>query len=103
MGVTSGDLESLAPYLSNNEWLGTAEKIVFDSFGKCAPFTSTFVLNNSSGWLYWLIHLANQPRARPVYNDVLHDNANHQAHFGRSGLSLNMFAYDPTKEGAMYL
>lgn len=89
--------------MSKNEWLGTAEKIVFDAFQGCAPFVSTFSLNNPEGWQYWLIHLSNVPRARQVYNDVLHDNSNHQAHFGRSGLSLNMFAFDPDMEGKIYL
>ena len=89
--------------LSKNEWLGTAEKIVFDAFQGCAPFVSTFSLNNPEGWQYWLIHFSNVPRARQVYNDVLHENASHQAHFGRSGLSLNMFAFDPDKIGRMYM
>ena len=103
LDIASGDLQSLTPHLSKNEWLGAAEKIVFDVFQGCAPFVSTFALNNPSGWRYWLIHLANQPRARQVYNDVLHDNANDQAHFGRSGLSLNMFAFDPANEGTRYM
>jgi hypothetical protein len=40
-------------------------------------------------------------RARQVYNDVLHNNASTQAHFGRSGL--NMLSYDPKEEGSLYL
>jgi len=48
-----------------------------------------------------MIHFANNYRARQVFNDVLHDNKTSQAHFGRSGL--NMLAYDPRDEGALYL
>lgn len=103
LGITSNNLAPLDGMLSKNEWLGTAEKIVFDAFQDCAPFVSTFSLNNPEGWQYWLIHFSNVPRARQVYNDVLHDNASHQAHFGRSGLSLNMFAYDPDQMGKMYM
>lgn len=79
--------------LSRPEWLGTAERLVFDVFKGCAPFVSPFSINNPEGWRYWLIHFANSPRARQVYNNVLHDNSSIQAHFGRSGL--DMLAYDP--------
>ena len=103
LGIPSGKFEDLKPLLSKNEWLGTAEQIVFETFQGCAPFVSPFSLNNPSGWKYWLIHFSNVYRARQVYNDVLHDNANHQVHFGRSGLSLNMFAFDPEKEGTLYM
>ena len=49
-----------------------------------------------------LIHFANAYRARQVYNNILHDNASLQAHFGRSGL--NMLSYDPRHdEGMLYL
>lgn len=41
-------------------------------------------------------------QARQVYNNILHDNASLQAHFGRSGL--NMLSYDPHHdEGMLYL
>ena len=82
--------------------LGTAEKIVFDAFRLCAPYVSPFSINNPGGWRYWLIHFANAYRARQVYNNILHDNASLQAHFGRSGL--NMLSYDPRHdEGTLYL
>jgi three-Cys-motif partner protein len=88
--------------LSNTEWLGTAEKLVFEAFKGCASFVSPFSINNPEGWRYWLIHFANNYRARQVYNNVLHDNSSSQAHFGRSGL--NMLAYDPDHEaGSLYL
>lgn len=41
------------------------------------------------------------PRARQVYNDILHANSNAQAHFGRAGLE--MFSFDPAREGKLYL
>jgi len=68
----------------------------------CAPYVSPFSINNPDGWRYWLIHFANAYRARQVYNNILHDNASLQAHFGRSGL--NMLSYDPRHdEGMLYL
>lgn len=94
LGITSKQIVSLqTAMLSRQEWLGAAERIVFDVFRGCAPFVSPFSINNPDGWRYWLIHFANSPRARQVYNNVLHDNSTIQAHFGRSGL--NMLAYDP--------
>ena len=102
LGVTSVDIGALSGLMSKNDWLGTAEKIVFDAFRLCAPYVSPFSINNPDGWRYWLIHFANAYRARQVYNNILHDNASLQAHFGRSGL--NMLSYDPRHdEGMLYL
>jgi hypothetical protein len=47
------------------------------------------------------MHFASSYRARQVYNDVLHQDGESQAHFGRSGL--NMLSYDPSEEGMLYL
>lgn len=83
-------------------WLGTAERIVFDTLSKCAPFVSPFSINKPNGWDYWLIHFANNYRARQVYNNVLHENSTFQAHFGRSGL--NMLSFAPSDEqGTLHL
>lgn len=102
LGLKSADIETLNGVMSKNDWLGTAEKIVFDVFRRCAPYVSPFSINNPDGWRYWLIHFANACRARQVYNNILHDNATLQAHFGRSGL--NMLSYDPRHdEGMLYL
>ena len=102
LGVTSADISALDGVMSKNDWLGTAENIVFDAFRLCAPYVSPFSINNPGGWRYWLIHFANAYRARQVYNNILHDNASLQAHFGRSGL--NMLSYDPRHEdGMLYL
>lgn len=102
LGLTSAGIDSLNGLMSKNDWLGTAEKIVFDAFRLCAPYVSPFSINNPGGWRYWLIHFANAYRARQVYNNILHDNASLQAHFGRSGL--NMLSYDPRHdEGMLYL
>ena len=88
--------------MSKREWLGTAERIVFDHFCECAPFVTPFSINNPGGWQYWFMHFAKSYRARQVYNDVLHENSNAQAHFGRSGLK--MLSYDPSQEGGfLYL
>lgn len=88
LGLTSNDIQALDALMSQKDWLGTAEKIVFDAFRLCAPYVSPFSINNPGGWRYWLIHFANAYRARQVYNNILHDNASLQAHFGRSGLNM---------------
>lgn len=96
------DLNALEEAMSRSAWLGAAERLVFEAFRACAPYVSPFSINNPLGWRYWLIHFANVPRARQVYNNILHENASAQAHFGRSGL--NMLAYDPSHETAgLYL
>ena len=93
------DLDNI---MSDKQWLGTAERIVFEAFRDCAPFVSPFSINNPEGWRYWLIHFSNNYRARQVYNNVLHENSSMQAHFGRSGL--NMLSYDPLHDnGSLYL
>lgn len=102
LGLPNSNTEVLNEVMSKNEWLGTAEKIVFDTFRLCAPYVSPFSINNSGGWRYWFIHFANVYRARQVYNNILHDNSIYQAHFGRSGL--NMLSYDPRHhEEILYL
>lgn len=101
-GIESVDLGALNGAMSKSNWLGGAERLVFETFRTCAPFVSPFSINNPGGWRYWLIHFANIYRARQVYNNVLHDNSTAQAHFGRSGL--NMLSYDPSHEdGSLYL
>jgi len=99
VGVDS--IDALQDVQGRNEWLGVAEKLIFDALQGYAKFVSPFSINNPEGWRYWLIHLAASPRARQVYNDILHSNASSQAHYGRSGL--NMLSYDPAKEGSLYL
>lgn len=101
LGITSGELSSFERLMSNDAWLGAMERTVFDTFRSCAPYVSPFSIHNPDGWRYWFIHLANNYRARHVYNNVLHDNATSQAHFGRSGL--NMLSYDPSQDGSLYL
>lgn len=101
LGVQSDDLNALEGLMSKQSWLGSAERVVFKAFSSCASFHSPFSIHNPEGWRYWLIHFANSYRARQEYNDVLHQNSNAQAHFGRSGL--NMLSYDPSQEGALYL
>lgn len=99
LGIAPEQITSLqTAMLSRREWLGAAERIVFDVFKGCAPYVSPFSINNPEGWRYWLIHFANSHRARQVYNNILHDNSSIQAHFGRSGL--DMLAYDPRHDTA---
>lgn len=99
LGLSINDVQALDTLMSRRDWLGTAEKIVFDAFRLYAPYVSPFSINNPDGWRYWLIHFAKSYRARQVYNNILHDNASLQAHFGRSGL--NMLSYDPRHNEAM--
>lgn len=94
-------LQNLDAPLNKDQWLGEAEKIVYSHYKYSAPYVSPFSINNPQGWRYWLMHFANSYRARQVYNDILHQDAESQAHFGRSGL--NMLAYDPQDEGQLYL
>jgi len=101
LGVTEQNLTGLQGAMSNSAWMGAAERIVFEALGTCAPFVSPFSINNPGGWRYWFVHFANSYRARQEYNDILHNNATTQAHFGRSGL--NMLSYDPRDEGTLYL
>lgn len=100
--IDSTNLGALNGAMSKSNWLGAAERLVFETFRTCAPFVSPFSINNPDGWRYWLIHFGNFYRARQVYNNVLHENSSAQAHFGRSGL--NMLSYDPSHEdGSLYL
>lgn len=101
LDVSRANLGELDGIMSRKEWLGTAERIVFDNLSSAAPFASPFSIHNPEGWRYWLMHFAKSPRARQVYNDILHENANAQAHFGRAGLE--MFSFDPSREGKLYL
>ncbi len=87
--------------VNKTEWLAGAEQIAFQYLKECALFVSPFSLNNPDGWQYWLMHFASSYRARQVYNNVLHQDGDTQAHFGRSGLS--MLSYDPQNDGQLYL
>jgi three-Cys-motif partner protein len=101
LGVSADDLRPLEAMMSNQAWLGTAERMVFEAFRACALYVSPFSINNPEGWRYWFIHFANSYRARQEYNNVLHQNSSMQAHFGRSGL--NMLTFNPGDGGSLYL
>ena len=100
LGIRLTNLDALDGVMTKTAWLGAAERLVFETLRSCAPYVSPFSIRNRGGWRYWMIHFANNYRARQVYNDVLHDNG-HLDHFGRSGL--NMLSYDPEQEGRLYL
>lgn len=100
-GLNQHQIEDISTQANKWEWRAAIERMVFESYQKCSPYVSPFAINNPDGWLYWLLHFANEPKARQVYNDLLHDNAGVQGHYGRSGL--NMLAYDPRNEGTDYL
>ena len=100
-GISDVALKDLDSIMNKDSWLGAAERVVFEAFRTCAPYVSPFSINNPDGWRYWLIHLANNYRARQVYNNILHKHSSAQAHFGRSGL--RMLHYDPDHErGSLY-
>lgn len=101
LGVSSEEVLELSRQPTTTQWLGTAERLVDRALKAPAPYASPFAINNPEGWEYWLVHLAKVRRARQVYNDVLHQNADMQAHFGRSGLQ--MLRHDPAREGQLYL
>lgn len=101
VGLETGDLKALEGQMNKSTWLGIAERLVFQAFKECAPYVSPFSINNPTGWKYWLIHFATSYKARQVYNNILHENSDAQAHFGRSGLK--MLSYDPTADGSLYL
>lgn len=101
LGISSTALSALDDIAGKNEWLGAAERLVFESFESVGPYNSPFSIRNPDGWRYWLIHFANNYKARQVYNDVLHANSTSQAHFGRAGL--NMLSYDSSDGGLLYL
>lgn len=101
LGVKTADISVLERRMSNNEFLGAAERLVDGAFKGCATYVSPFSIHNPTGWRYWLLHFANNVRARQEYNNILHKNSTMQAHFGRSGL--HMLSYDPRHEGALYL
>ncbi len=92
-GLSESDINNLDDKtLSRSEWLGFAERLVYYSLNDAGRFSSPFAIHNDKGWRYWLVHFANNYRARQVFNNVLHENASRQAHYGRSGLF--MLAYD---------
>ena len=89
-----------ATVLNKKEWLALVEKVIFSRLGELAPYSTPFSIHNKEGWRYWLLHFANSPRARQVFNDVLHENSSAQIHIGRSGL--RMLSAEPS-EGTPYL
>lgn len=75
--------------LERPEWLGEAERIVYEHLRACGQFVSPFSIENKGGgWTYWLMHFANNYRAREVYNNILHENERTQGHYGRAGLRM---------------
>lgn len=85
-GVSDYEINQLNDELSKKDWRGLVEKIVFESYKNCCHYVSPFAINNPKGWTYWLMHFANKPKAKQVYNDLLYENEGVQGHFGRSGL-----------------
>ncbi|WP_370677098.1 three-Cys-motif partner protein TcmP [Pleomorphomonas sp. PLEO] len=86
LGIEPSNMKALEGLLSKTAWLGAAERLVYETLKNCALYVSPFSIRNPNGWRYWMLHFANNYRARQVYNDVLHDNGQLD-HFGRSGLA----------------
>ena len=89
------------PAINKKEWLGYAEKIIYDALRDCGRYVSPFSVNNEAGWRYWLMHFSNAYRARQVFNDILHKHAGAQAHYGRAGL--DMLGYDSLGGKCLYV
>ena len=87
--------------ITTKERLGMAQNLVFEYLKSVANFVSPFAIHNKDGWEYWLIHIATNYRAREEYNNILHKNASHQAHFGAAGL--NMLGHKNENENQLYL
>lgn len=98
--IRQADMKALEGVMTKDEWLGAAERLVFDALKSCARYVSPFSIRNPKGWRYWMLHFANNYRARQEYNMVLH-SAGELAHFGRSGL--HMLHYNPDQDGKLYL
>ncbi|WP_374469541.1 three-Cys-motif partner protein TcmP [Phenylobacterium sp.] len=98
--ITPANMSALEGLMTKDEWLGAAERLVFDALKSCARYVSPFSIRNPKGWRYWMLHFANNYRARQEYNMVLH-GAGELAHFGRSGL--HMLHYNPAQDGRLYL
>lgn len=96
--VDPAHVDALDLVVSKDEFMGMMEKMAFDVFRGSAPFVSPFSIHNPDGWHYWYLHFAKSDRARQVYNDVLHDNSSHLAHYGRAGL--RMLTYTPKDQAA---
>ncbi|MEM7777343.1 MAG: three-Cys-motif partner protein TcmP [Pseudomonadota bacterium] len=101
IGLDASKWHEFEAVMSNDQWLGVAERLVFDTLSRCAQFVSPFSIQNPKGWRYWMIHFSGKARARQVYNNTLHNNSTAQAHFGRAGLE--MLSYNPNDEGQIYL
>lgn len=100
LGIGPSNMAGLEGVMTKSEWLGAAERLVYDALKSSAPYVSPFSIRNPEGWRYWMLHFANNYRARQEYNGVLHANGE-LAHFGRSGL--HMLDYNPANEGRLYL
>jgi three-Cys-motif partner protein len=51
-GIHGDDLSQLDGLMSKNTWLGAAERLVFESFRRCANYVSPFSIHNPDGWRY---------------------------------------------------
>lgn len=74
--------------IPNGRLLGEVENFLFSTFKDVAEYVSPFAIHEPGKWGYWWMHFANRVKARQVYNAVLHENSNHQVHYGRSGLQM---------------
>ncbi|KCZ61434.1 three-Cys-motif partner protein TcmP [Hyphomonas atlantica] len=100
-GVSVPSIDNVEECMTNQAWLGAAERTVYNAMSRFGVYVSPFSINNPTGWRYWLIHFAKKTRARQVYNNILHRNSSAQAHFGRAGL--DMLHYDPNEDATLYL
>lgn len=99
-GIPLKDILNNGDMRSKPEWLGHIQRILFDHTNSLASFVSPFAINqtNNQGYKYWLMHFSKSSRGREVYNNVLHEQARSQVHYGRFGL--DMLGYSPSDNTA---
>jgi len=55
LGIEPAEFQTSDGLVTTKEWMGTAERIVFNAFRGVARYVSPFSITNPEGWRYWLI------------------------------------------------
>lgn len=67
----------------------------------CPYYSPFYIRPDDTSRGYWLLHLAQRPRARTAMADVLWDNTSGAVHYG--GCGLRMLEYRPQNDSSLYL
>lgn len=100
-GIPANAIADIPSLINKRDMRAKIERLIFEAYRSCGQFVSPFAINNPGGWQYWLMHFSNEPKARQVYNDLLHSSPGVQGHIGRAGL--NMLSFDPKNIDQEYL